>query len=112
MSESFIPLFVSFVKYNLYQVQCDYPGLPAGIVADEKRLRQVLINLLSNALKFTDHGGVTFKVEVISNDKAVQPPLPRIYRDQQEGEVITDKIMPLIGKAPESPMVRIRFQIE
>ncbi|AOW98522.1 hypothetical protein BJP34_02855 [Moorena producens PAL-8-15-08-1] len=86
--------------------------LPAGIVADEKRLRQVLINLLSNALKFTDHGGVTFKVEVISNDKAVQPPLPRIYRDQQEGEVITDKIMPLIGKAPESPMLRIRFQIE
>ncbi len=86
--------------------------LPAGIVADEKRLRQVLINLLSNAIKFTDHGGVTFKVEVISNDKAVQPPLPIIYRDQQEGEVITDKIMPLIGKAPQSPMVRIRFQIE
>ncbi|NEO35694.1 MAG: response regulator [Moorea sp. SIOASIH] len=86
--------------------------LPAGIVADEKRLRQVLINLLSNAIKFTDHGGVTFKVEVISKDKAVQPPLPRIYRDQQEGEVITDKIMPLMGKAPQSPMVTIRFQIE
>ena len=92
--------------------------LPAGIVADEKRLRQVLINLLSNAIKFTDHGGVTFKVEVISNDKALQPPLPRIYRDQQEGEegeegkVITDKIMPLIGKVPQSPMVTIRFKIE
>ncbi|NEQ84414.1 MAG: response regulator [Moorea sp. SIO2I5] len=92
--------------------------LPAGIVADEKRLRQVLINLLSNAIKFTDHGGVTFKVEVISNDKALQPPLPRIYRDQQEGEegeegkVITDKIMPLMGKVSQSPMVRIRFKIE
>lgn len=36
--------------------------LPKFIVADEKRLRQVLINLLSNAVKFTDLGGVTFKV--------------------------------------------------
>ncbi|MBE9069081.1 response regulator [Leptolyngbya cf. ectocarpi LEGE 11479] len=38
--------------------------LPAGIVADEKRLRQVLLNLLSNAVKFTETGSVTLKVGV------------------------------------------------
>ncbi|MEL6469716.1 MAG: ATP-binding protein [Cyanobacteria bacterium J06623_4] len=37
--------------------------IPVGILADGKRLRQVLINLLSNAIKFTDEGAVTFTVK-------------------------------------------------
>jgi signal transduction histidine kinase/streptogramin lyase/CheY-like chemotaxis protein len=58
------------------------PNLPAGVQADEKRLRQVLLNLAGNAVKFTDSGQVTLRVTNQTADS---------------------------GRAPEA---RLRFEIE
>ncbi|MEE3719080.1 PAS domain S-box protein [Tumidithrix elongata RA019] len=43
--------------------------LPREIFVDAKRLRQVLLNLLGNAIKFTDQGSITFSVEVLGQEQ-------------------------------------------
>jgi CheY-like chemotaxis protein/nitrogen-specific signal transduction histidine kinase len=69
--------------------------LPVVVYADEKRLRQILINLISNAIKFTQHGSVQFVIhyrspvaefEVIDTGPGIQPgDLDRIFAPFERG---------------------------
>lgn len=66
------------------------PDLPEGVCADEKRLRQILLNMLANAVKFTEQGGVTFAVRVLE-------------RGQATGEATGGEIRPTVS---------LRFHVE
>lgn len=44
-----------------FSIECDYP-IPETVHTDPVRLKQILINLCNNAVKFTNKGGVTLKI--------------------------------------------------
>jgi len=75
------------------------PGLPALICGDVTRLRQVMLNLTGNAVKFTDRGAVTIgvsydaprkhlRIEVTDTGPGIAPEaLPRLFERFAQGEV-------------------------
>jgi signal transduction histidine kinase len=63
---------------EMVQVRAEEKGLafqcvvdddaPEAILADDKRLRQILLNLLGNAVKFTSEGRVSLRVAMLDHD--------------------------------------------
>jgi len=66
------------------------PDLPTAVVGDQKRLRQILLNLLNNAVKFTESGDVWFRAGTSGDRLAfeVEDTGPGIPRDQL-GEIFS-----------------------
>ena len=76
--------------------------LPERIVADDKRLRQVLINLLGNAIKFTDNGGVTLKVDLLDSCES----------KKQGGQEWQRQAISKEYNLSQLPVAKIRFQVD
>ncbi|MGN1119419.1 MAG: sensor histidine kinase [Oscillospiraceae bacterium] len=47
------------------------PAIPCGLIGDETRIRQVIINLMTNAIKFTERGSVTLTVSQTRQDYGI-----------------------------------------
>ena len=47
------------------------PDIPCGLIGDEVRIRQIMINLMTNAIKFTNEGAVTLHVRFSRQDYGI-----------------------------------------
>jgi PAS domain S-box-containing protein len=70
------------------------PALPRRFVADPGRIRQVLMNLLGNAIKFTSKGHVYLDVQ-LAPDAEICPPT-----------------QPLVAPVPKSSQIVVKFSVE
>ncbi|MGV3512393.1 MAG: ATP-binding protein [Novosphingobium sp.] len=111
-----LPAFVEQIA-NMFRPQAQAKGLkfkletpkqlPEFVRGDQKRLRQVLINLISNAIKFTPAGSVTFRIgwrgeiatfEVIDTGIGIAPEdMDRIFGAFERGSSNSAAGQPGIG---------------
>ena len=80
------------LKDNI-QLSSDFDGIPDVIKADERRLKQILYNLLSNSVKFSPQGG-----SIILKASRLKPE-PDGMKEAHRGEVITH---PLKGRKQDN----------
>ena len=53
---------------DLQMIFAIHPHLPQFVKSDERKIRQILLNLLGNAIKFTNKGYVILKVSLVENE--------------------------------------------
>ncbi len=87
-------LFQAPIQDKGLEFNLEYDDIPEYIMGDHGRIRQVVINLINNALKFTSKGSITLKILVQNNDNDGSDYLKFLICDTGDG-IPKDKVKEL-----------------
>ena len=86
------------------------PGCRGRFMGDEARVRQILLNLISNAIKFTDQGGIVVTVARASNAAADAGEMPLEITVKDTGIGLSDSDLAMIFAEFEQADAAIKRQ--
>lgn len=74
--EKVIQQVINIVSFKIEEQNINFsfskdPEIPANFIGDPKRIEQILINIINNAVKFTNEGEVSLKVRLIAHEKNI-----------------------------------------
>ncbi len=82
-------------KGVIFEIDLD-PNLPQSLLLDEARLRQVLMNLLGNAVKFTEHGYIRLSAQLKEKESDIKSRIMLIIEVEDSGDGISKEDQGLI----------------
>ncbi len=95
---------IGLVKDKPVQIKSEIPAPLPPVLADETRIRQVMLNLLSNAAKFTEEGSVLIKA-IVQPGPDERPEVLVTFKDTGQGIATQDqdKLFQPFSQVDDSP---------
>ncbi|UTT86953.1 response regulator [Vibrio pelagius] len=80
------------------------PNTPSRVMIDDHRLRQVLMNFMSNAVKFTTEGAVTLSIDTLDDTNSGN-------KNNSSADQNTSSVNPNTAAPEQSHTIKVRFSV-